>query len=124
MIYIRSLIPRLSPLLSGESLGMRLATAYVAVVMAYVADASIQAGSVYAVVCLDITVLVLPTHHTTTVIVVEQILEWNRSDNILFYSLSPPPPSPLPFLRPPLLSGLIPRPAPSLGIRLAHCKIH
>ena len=65
------------------------------VVVAYVAGGSIQAGSVYAVVCLDVTVLVLPTHHTITVIVVEQILEWKRSDNIL----SLPPsllPSPFP----------------------------
>ena len=71
-------------------------------VVAYIAGASIQAGSVCAVVCLNVTVLGLPTRHTVTVVAVEQILEWNKSDDT-----SPSPSLPL-TLQSFLLSSLLP----------------
>ena len=38
--------------------------------VAYIAGGSIQAGSVYALVCLNTAVLAFPAHHTSTVIVI------------------------------------------------------
>ena len=43
-------------------------------VVAYIAGRSIHARHVDALICLYITVLVLPAHYTVTVVVIEEIL--------------------------------------------------